>query len=124
MDSVFITGAIAAHKNHDVTTMDLQGAFLKTLTDKLIFILLKGDLCKLMCRVNPKLYRRYITKNKKGDPVLYVQLYKSLYGLLRSALLFYRQLHGELEAYGFKINPYDPCIANKITNDGEQLTVA
>ena len=124
MDSVFITGAIAAHKNHDIATMALPGAFVNTLTDELIFMVLKGDLCKLMCRVNPKLYRRYITKNKKGDPVLYVQLYRSLYGLLCSALLSYQTLRGELEAYRFKINTYDPCITNKITNDGELLTVA
>ena len=107
-DSVFITGAIASHENRDVVTMDLPGAFLTTLTDELIFMVLKGNLCKLMCRVNPKLYRRYVTKNKKGDPVLYVQLYKSLYSLLHSALLFYRKLHGELEAYGFQDKPIQP----------------
>ena len=37
-----------------------------------------------------------------------------MYGLLRSSLLFYRKLRGELEDYGFKINPYDPCVGNKI----------
>ena len=39
---------------------------------------------------------------------------KELYGLLRSSLLFYRKLCGELEAYGFKINPFDPCVGNKM----------
>ena len=33
---------------------------------------------------------------------------------MRSSLLFYRKLRGELEAYGFKINPYDPCVGNKM----------
>ena len=37
-----------------------------------------------------------------------------LYALLRSSLLFYRKLCGDLEAYGFKINPYDPCVGNKM----------
>lgn len=55
--------------------------------------------------------------------MLYVQLYKALYGLLRSALLFYCKLRGELEDYGFKINPYDPCVANKITESWHQHTV-
>jgi hypothetical protein len=45
-----------------------------------------------------------------------------MYGLLRSALLFYRKLVGELEGKGFKLNPYDPCVANK-TVDGTQMTV-
>ena len=41
-------------------------------------------------------------------------LKKAIYGLLRSSLLFYRKLCGELEAYGFKINTYDACVGNKI----------
>ena len=51
---------------------------------------------------------------RKGTPILYVRLKTSLYGLLRSSLLFYRKLRGELEAYGFNINPYDPCVGNKM----------
>ena len=35
-------------------------------------------------------------------------------GLLRSSLLIYRKLRGGREAYGFKINPYDPCVGNKM----------
>ena len=42
--------------------------------------------------------------------------------MLRSALLFYKKLRVDLEGLGFKINPYDPCVANKDIN-GEQLTV-
>lgn len=60
---------------------------------------------------------------KKRVPVLCVELYKSLYGLMRSALLFYRKLRGKLIEYGSEINPYDPCVANKMTKNGKQLTV-
>jgi hypothetical protein len=86
-------------------------------------MVLKGELCELMVRVNPKIYRRYATKDSKGKPIMYVQLYKSVYGLLQSALLFYRKLRKELEDFGFKINPYDPCVANRISENGEQQTV-
>ena len=41
-------------------------------------------------------------------------LKKSLYGLLRSSLLFYRKIRGELESYGFNINRYDPFVGNKM----------
>ena len=37
-------------------------------------------------------------------------------------MLFYRKLSIELEDFGFKINPYDPCAANKMVN-GSQMTV-
>eukprot|EP00956_Cyclotella_meneghiniana_P042119 scaffold248363_cov77-Cyclotella_meneghiniana.AAC.2 len=122
-DSTMMTGAINAHEKRDVATLDIPGAFLNTLTDELIIMVLKGKLCELMCQVDPKVYRRYVTKDRKGTPILYVQLYKSVYGLLRSALLFYRKLRGELEDYGFTVNPYDPCVANRIADDGNQQTV-
>ena len=46
-----------------------------------------------------------------------------LYGLLHSALLFYRKLRGELDADIFVIKPCDPCVANKMTKKGNQITV-
>ena len=48
--------------------------------------------------------------------MLYVQTNKALYGLLQSALLFYKKLQKDLEGYGFVINPYDPCVANTMIN--------
>ena len=37
-------------------------------------------------------------------------------------LLFCEKLLGDLDAYGFRINPYDQCGANKMIG-GKQLTV-
>ena len=51
-----------------------------------------------------------------------MRVQKAIYGLLKSALLFYLKLVGDLETYGFIINPYDPCVANMIVT-GSQLTV-
>ena len=70
-----------------------------------------------MVQVAPNLYRKYISIDKKGTAILYV-----MYGLLRSALLFYTKLVDKLENKGFKLNPYDPCVANKTVN-GLQMTV-
>lgn len=79
-------------------------------TDELMFMVLKSELCELMVRVNPKIYRRYMTMDRKGKLIFYLQLYKLMYSLLMSTLLFYCKLHTELEDYGFVINPYDPCV--------------
>ena len=51
---------------------------------------------------------------------LYVKLNKALYGLLRAALLFYKKLRRELKAMGFVVNPYDPCVANRMVNRKQQ----
>ena len=44
---------------------------------------------------------------EKGDKVLYVMIQKVLYGMLVSAVLFYKKLRKDLEGIGFIINPYD-----------------
>lgn len=54
--------------------------------------------------------------------MLYVELVKALYGTLRAALLFWKLLSSKLQEWGFKINPYDRCVANKMIN-GKQCTV-
>lgn len=61
-----------------------------TPTDEKVIMMMRGELCELMVKVNPKLFRKYVWKDKRGKSVLYVQLYKSLYGLMRLALLFYK----------------------------------
>jgi hypothetical protein len=59
---------------------------------------------------------------KKGKKVLYLQLLKALYGCVKSALLWYELFTGTLQQMGFKLNDYDPCVANKEI-DGKQCTI-
>jgi hypothetical protein len=42
---------------------------------------------------------------------------------MRASLLFYQKLHKELEEYGFEINPYNPCVANMMTECRKKLSV-
>ena len=84
IDGVLITSAIEAHEGRHIATCDLQGAYLNTNNNEETIMLLKGKLAELIVQVDPKLYRKYITTNKKGEAMLYVRLSKALYGLLRS----------------------------------------
>ena len=59
---------------------------------------------------------------EKGKPVIYVRLLKSLYGTLKVALLFLENLSEAFQEWGFQINPYDWCVANKMIN-GKQYTI-
>ena len=54
---------------------------------------------------------------ENSQPVLYLEVLKALYGLLQSALLFYKKLRKDLERIGFKVNPDDPCVANMMVNE-------
>ena len=85
-------------------------------------MLLRGPLAETIVLIDHERYRPHVTYDKKGVPILYVKMNKALYGLLRLVLDFYLKLRGNLEGKGYKINPYDPCVANKII-DGSQHTV-
>eukprot|EP00957_Ditylum_brightwellii_P201187 15324460-Ditylum_brightwellii.AAC.1 len=46
----------------------------------------------------------------------------ALYGTMKAALLFWENLANALQEWGFEINPYAWCVANKEIN-GSQCTV-
>jgi hypothetical protein len=122
-ESTFITASIAAHEHRKVRCYDIPSAFVNTDVDEDVLMVLKGDLADMMVQIAPQVYRKYVMVDKKGTPILYVKLQKALYGLMRASLLFYRKLRKELEDYGFEINPYNPCVANKMTTSGKQMTL-
>eukprot|EP00804_Cyclotella_cryptica_P005141 CCRYP_018676-RA/>CCRYP_018676-RA protein AED:0.47 eAED:0.17 QI:0/0/0/0.75/0.33/0.25/4/0/800 len=121
-DSLMITAAVDAVELRDIVTLDILGAFLHADLDEDMIMVLRGELAELMAKVKPKLYRPYIVTTLQGESILYVKMQKAMYGLLRSALLFYLKLRRDLEAFGFVVNDYNPCVANKIVN-GMQMTV-
>lgn len=125
LKSVLITATNDAQEERDVAIIDIPNAFVQThLTnekDKAI-IVLRGKLAELLVKVAPKIYTKYVTVNAKGETILYVKLLNALYGIMKAALLFYLRFVKDLESIGFKLNPYDPCVANK-TVDGSQLTI-
>jgi hypothetical protein len=53
---------------------------------------------------------------------LMVQCQNALYGTMVAHLLYYRKFVKSLTGIGFIINPYDPCVANKII-EGKQMTI-
>jgi hypothetical protein len=124
-DSIMITATIDAHECWDVATVDIPGAFLRTYYDKDTFMLLRRCHAKLMVQVDPALYKKNMSSMEKNDKVLlYIKLSKAIYGLLKSALLFYKKFVDNLKNYEspFIINPYDSCVANA-TISGLQMTV-
>jgi hypothetical protein len=83
---------------------------------------LDGILAELMVKIATHMYRKFVPTNAKGKPVIYVQLEKAVYSMMKSALLFYCKLVADLMSVGFSINPYDPCVANKTVHQS-QMTI-
>ena len=121
MESVMISCTIDAKEGRNVASMDIPGAFMQANMDEAVHVQLKGTMAELLIKMDPKLYRQYVC-NDRGKTVLYVELLKTLYGTLRAALLFWKLLSKKLVEWGFEINPYDCCVANKTVN-GKQCTI-
>jgi hypothetical protein len=120
---MFITSAVAASKKRHLRCYNVPSVFVNTDVDKNMMMVLNGELAEMMVHIAPQIYCKYITVNRKESPVLYVKLQKAMYGLMKASLLFYRELRKELEEYGFVLNLYDTCGANKDIGDGEQMTI-
>jgi hypothetical protein len=65
-------------------------------------IKIRGVLVDILVQIAPDVYKSYVTTDKKG--IKKGKFTKSL------------------TSVGFEINPYNPCVANKIV-DGTQMTV-
>jgi hypothetical protein len=118
----FYPEPIFAHEWRDAATCDILGAFLQVDNPDYVLMRLDSIFAEYMVKVAPLLYCKYVTTDAKGKPVLYVQLEKAVYGMMKSALLFYWKLVAGLLSLGYTINPYDPCMANKMIN-GQKMTI-
>ena len=61
----------------------------------------------------------YEVKQKK---VLYVRMLKALYGMMITAILYYKKFRKDIKSIGFEVNPFDICVANRMVN-GKQHAV-
>jgi hypothetical protein len=111
---------IDAHEGRDVAVADVMGAFLLADMEDFVLVKIASETAEIICDVNEN-YKQYITY-EDGKKVLYMRLIKALYGCMQSTMLWYETFKGCLEGLGFKLNPYDPCVANKMVN-GHQCTI-
>jgi hypothetical protein len=126
IESILLTAVIDAFEDRAVATVDIPNAFIQTNVgnDKdndRIVMKVRGPLVDYLLRIN---YQKYHDKvvYENNVKVLYLHVRKAIYGMLQSALLFYQKLRNDLEEQGFKISPYDPCVATKHI-DGYQMTL-
>ena len=116
LQSVFLTCGIEAHEGHEAAIIDIPNAFVQTNHKGQTMIMkIKGQLAHILVEVAPEIYEEYLTE-EDGVPVLYVELLKALYRMMESSLLFYKKLVKDIQEQGFKVNPYDPCMVNKMVN--------
>jgi hypothetical protein len=119
-DALMYTMIIDARESSDVATADVVDAYLNADTDQFTLMKLTGEAVDIMVTLDNK-YAAFATQ-EIGKSTLYLQLKKALYGCVKSALLWYKLFVNTLKDLGFKLNPYDACVANK-TIQGTQCTI-
>jgi hypothetical protein len=82
-----------------------------------VFMSIDPYMTSVLCKVSSE-YKQYV--NQDGTAV--VQVVKGLYGFLEAAKLWFDKLTVLLKTIIFKSNLYDPCVLNRLDNNGGQTT--
>ena len=112
-----LTCVIDAVEGRDVAIIDVPNAFVQTVVEDeehRVIIRIRGPLVDILVSIAPEVYGSYVSTNKSGQKVLLVQCLNAVYGAMVAALLYTKQ--------GYKINPYDGCMANKVIK-GKQIMI-
>ena len=126
MESIMLASVMDTKEDRDVATKDITNLFIQTPIyrkpgEEKIIMKIKGVLVNMLVQTDPEKYGPNVVY-EKGKKVLYLDLFKAIYGMLQSALLSYINPRKKLDTDGFKCKPYDPCVDNKIV-EVEPLTV-
>ncbi len=116
-EAVLLTSIVDARKGRDVAVVDIPNAFIQTKVDDAkdrVIIHFTGVIVDWLVKVAPKVYASYVVTNSKGVNSLLVECYNAIYGNMVAGLLYYRKFLSSLKNRGFTVNPYDPCIWNRV----------
>jgi hypothetical protein len=105
--------------------IDIPNAFIQTRIEDekdMVFIKIRGGLVDILVSIAPYVYKLYVSTDKKGNKQLLVQCQNAIYGAMVASLLYYRKFCKSLTGIGFKFNPYDPCVTNKVINKKEMTS--
>ncbi len=121
--SQFSVIAIAAHERRKAVVSDIPGAFLHAPMKEgaeEVFLRIEPVLANMLVNKYPDIFKQYLHKDRKD---LVVKLLRAVYGTIEAARLWLDDLTAELNKHGYVANPFDPCVFNKIDDQGNQCTI-
>ena len=126
LESIYLSAVIDAYEGRDVMTGNVPNAFIQTpierkVGEEKIVMKITGVLADILVNDVPDVHGGFVV-HENGRKVPYVVVLRAIYGMLISAILWYKKFRKDLEEIDFVFNPYDPCVANKIVN-GYQQTI-
>ena len=117
IESIFNMLKLVAVEKRHLFILDVGGAYLSAKIDRPVYMYVQPDLVNILLNICPD-YAKY--KDQRGRILTIID--KAMYGLVKSAKLWYDTITGVLERDGYTPNPMDQCVWNKIV-DGNQITI-
>ena len=92
---------IDAREQRNVATVDIPNAFIQTKIpqeegQERIILKIRGKLVDILGEIDPDTYSQFVTY-ERNEKVLYCAVLRAIYGMLTSALLFYKKWRRDLE---------------------------
>ncbi len=116
-ESVLLTFLVDVQEIHDITIVDIPNAFIQTVMenneDKVI-MRIRGHMVDVLVKVAPRVYGPYVLSNKQGRKQLLVQCLNAIYRTMVASLLYFCKFTRSLKNQGYVMNPYNPCVWNKM----------
>jgi hypothetical protein len=116
-ESVLLTSLVDAQENCDVAIVDIPNAFIQMVVeddeDKVI-MRIRGHMVDVLVKVAPRVYGPYVLTDKQGSKQLLVKCLNVIYGTMVASLLYYCKFTRSLKNQGYVMNPYNPCVQNKM----------
>jgi urease gamma subunit len=121
-ESILIISVIAVEENRDTAIVDIPNVFIQTRVEReedKVIIHVQGYLVDVLCKIWSG-YEEYVTMNSRGEKQLLLQCQNAIFGTIIASLLFYNKFCKTLKANDFELNPYKPCVGNRMVNGMQQ----
>ena len=86
----------------------------------MVTIRFRGALFDGMLKISPEVYMTYVINDKKCNNILILRYLKAIYGKIVESLLYHQKFCNTLSETGFKLNPYNTCVNNRMVNGKQQ----
>ncbi len=125
MESVLLTSLVDVQKNCNVAIVDILNVFIQTVVeddeDKAV-MRIRGHMVDVLVKVAPRVYGPYVSIDKQGRMQLLVECLNAIYRTMVASLLYYCKFTRSLKTQGYTMNPYNPCVWNKMI-EKKQITI-
>ena len=117
-EGLMISCIVDTKEHRHVATCGIDGAFLRMLMNKRTRVILTEKMVDLTVESNPTRYKDYVTFDRNGQKVLWLEVKKALHGRMESARLLWDDITRYLvEEMKFIVNHVTCALRTKLLTD-------